>query len=172
MGSCPMSPGGASAAGEGPYPAPAAGGRPPYVPSPSAAPFSAAGGGAGFVSGRPERRPDSRELKLEPKLEPEPEPEQTPSQLLGSVMGALQPDPALSGLELDAFQGGFVCDVENIINEELSRDGELDFAFSQAGGGSGGSQQQRLVLGRSGSEARLPPSAGATPSWHQLNASL
>ena len=148
-----MSPGGASAAGEGPYPAPAAGGRPPYAPSPSGAPYAA------FVSGAPERRPAS--AGSEPQ-------EQTPSQLLGSVMGALQPDPALSGLELDAFQGGFVCDVDNIINEELSRDGQLDFAFSQSAGGG----QQRLVHGRGGSETRLPPSAGAAPRWNQLNASL
>ncbi|XP_043220472.1 forkhead box protein O6-like [Amphibalanus amphitrite] len=154
VGSCPMSPGSAAAAGEGPYPAPAAGGRPPYVPSPSAAPYGA------FVSAAPERRPASADS------EPQ---EQTPSQLMGSVMGALQPDPALSGLELDAFQGGFVCDVDNIINEELSRDGQLDFAFSQAAAAGG---QQRLAPGRAGSETRLPPSTGLTPRWHQLNASL
>ena len=154
-----------SPAGEGPFPAPAADGGPPYVPSPSAAPFSAAG--AAFGSGRLERR--SPEPKREPSQEPPQEPpqEQTPSQLLGSVMGALQPDPALSGLELDAFQGGFVCDVDNIINEELSRDGQLDFAFSQAGGG-----HQRQPAGRSGSETRLPPATGTPARWHHLNASL
>ncbi|XP_037081119.1 forkhead box protein O-like [Pollicipes pollicipes] len=70
-------------------------------------------------------------------------------------------DPALSALELDSFQGGFVCDVDNIIKEELSMDGSLDFAFG--GGGGGGAAHQRSV--------RLPATAG-TARFHPVDAPL
>ncbi|KAF0301855.1 Forkhead box protein O [Amphibalanus amphitrite] len=57
---------------------------------------------------------------------------QTPSQLMSNVMGLLQQNNMPVDLDLDTFQGGFDCDVDNIIKQELSMEGNLDFTFNQA----------------------------------------
>ena len=58
----------------------------------------------------------------------------TPSQMMSQLMGVLnnnEPMPNDLELNLDSLQGGFDCNVDEVIKHELSMDGSLDFNFSQ-----------------------------------------
>ncbi|KAL0280880.1 UNVERIFIED_CONTAM: hypothetical protein PYX00_002043 [Menopon gallinae] len=55
-----------------------------------------------------------------------------PSTMMGQLMGALNDSTVLDDLTLniESFQGGFNCNVDEVIKHELSMDGSLDFNFS------------------------------------------
>lgn len=59
---------------------------------------------------------------------------QTPSTMMGQLMGALNNSTLLDDLNLniESLQGGFDCNVDEVIKHELSMDGSLDFNFSTA----------------------------------------
>lgn len=79
-------------------------------------------------SGMP--RPPSSSPPLTPQpIGPNP---QTPSTMMGQLMGALNNSTLLDDLNLniESLQGGFDCNVDEVIKHELSMDGTLDFNFS------------------------------------------
>lgn len=69
-----------------------------------------------------------------PPLTPQPPQTQmpTPSTMMGQLMGALNNHTILDDLNLniESLQGGFDCNVDEVIKHELSMDGSLDFNFS------------------------------------------
>lgn len=68
-----------------------------------------------------------------PPLTPQPQ-THTPSTMMGQLMGALNNHTLLDDLNLniESLQGGFDCNVDEVIKHELSMDGSLDFNFSTA----------------------------------------
>lgn len=66
-----------------------------------------------------------------PPLTPQPT-NHTPSTMMGQLMGALNNHTLLDDLNLniESLQGGFDCNVDEVIKHELSMDGSLDFNFS------------------------------------------
>ena len=96
-----------------------------------------AGFGGGAFAEPPPPPPVSSQAPQPPlgaglRLQARSEEAQTPSQLMSNVMGLLQQNNMPVDLDLDTFQGGFDCDVDNIIKQELSMEGNLDFTFNQA----------------------------------------
>jgi Transactivation domain of FOXO protein family len=63
----------------------------------------------------------------------------TPSQMMGQLMGALNSHHACGGamlddlnLNIEPLDGGFDCNVDEVIRHELNMDGSLEFNFSAA----------------------------------------
>lgn len=94
----------------------------------------------------------------------------TPSTMMGQLMGALNSSTLLDDLNInvESLQGGFDCNVEELIKHELSMEGSLDFNFP--------SQQQNVVpqqeshthTGITNSQPSAPPAYSTTvttPSW-------
>ncbi|XP_068909610.1 forkhead box protein O isoform X2 [Tenebrio molitor] len=102
-----------------------------------------------------------------PPLTPQPT-QGTPSTMMGQLMGALNSSTVLDDLNInvESFQGGFDCNVEELIKHELSMEGSLDFNFPN--------QQQSVVpqpetiSGITANQANAPPpysTTVTTPSW-------
>ena len=102
-----------------------------------------------------------------PPLTPQPT-QGPPSTMMGQLMGALNSSTVLDDLNInvESFQGGFDCNVEELIKHELSMEGSLDFNFPN--------QQQTVVpppetiSGISNSQPSAPPpysTTVTTPSW-------
>ncbi|XP_008201201.1 forkhead box protein O isoform X2 [Tribolium castaneum] len=102
-----------------------------------------------------------------PPLTPQPS-QGTPSTMMGQLMGALNNSTVLDDLNInvESFQGGFDCNVEELIKHELSMEGSLDFNFAN--------QQQSVVpqsetiSGITSTQASAPPpysTTATTPSW-------
>ncbi|CAH0552475.1 unnamed protein product [Brassicogethes aeneus] len=88
----------------------------------------------------------------------------TPSTMMGQLMGALNSSTILDDLNInvESFQGGFDCNVEELIKHELNMEGNLDFNFSN--------QQQNITQQTENAAApqNAPPpysAAVTSPSW-------
>lgn len=92
----------------------------------------------------------------------------TPSTMMGQLMGALNNSAILDDLNIniESFQGGFDCNVDEVIKHELSMEGSLDFNFT-------GSHHPSMVVSQpdvrpvvgSNNQTSAPPSYSTTPSW-------
>lgn len=101
-----------------------------------------------------------------PPLTPQPA-QGTPSTMMGQLMGALNNGTVLDDLNInvESFQGGFDCNVEELIKHELSMEGSLDFNFpNQQQNG----PQSETISGLTNSQPSAPPpysTTVTTPSW-------
>ncbi|KAJ8953776.1 hypothetical protein NQ318_015435 [Aromia moschata] len=70
----------------------------------------------------------------------------TPSTMMGQLMGALHSSTAIDeiNINVDSLQGGFDCNVDEVINHTLNMDGNLDFNFSTQ---QQGDERTAVVLG-------------------------
>lgn len=106
-----------------------------------------------------------------PPLTPQPG-QGPPSTMMGQLMGALNNSTILDDLNInvESLQGGFDCNVEELIKHELNMDGSLDFNFAN--------QQQSMPATQptenthqmmtNSQPPSAPPSYSATvttPSW-------
>ncbi|XP_044258346.1 forkhead box protein O isoform X1 [Tribolium madens] len=102
-----------------------------------------------------------------PPLTPQPS-QGTPSTMMGQLMGALNNSTVLDDLNInvESFQGGFDCNVEELIKHELSMEGSLDFNFPNQQ--QGVVPQGETISGITSSQASAPPpysTTATTPSW-------
>lgn len=89
-----------------------------------------------------------------------------PSTMMGQLMGALNNSSILDDLNIESFQGGFDCNVDEVIKHELSMEGSLDFNFTNAHQTM--NQQQELHSVVTNAQTVPPPSYSSsvtTPSW-------
>ncbi|XP_074028904.1 forkhead box, sub-group O isoform X1 [Leptinotarsa decemlineata] len=120
--------------------------------------------GSQYMINRMPRPPSSSPpLTPRPSLGP-------PSTMMGQLMGALNNSAILDDLNInvESLQGGFECNVEELIKHELNMEGSLDFNFPN--------QQQGVVPAQTESHSVMtntqpsapPPSystTATTPSW-------
>lgn len=106
-----------------------------------------------------------------PPLTPQP-PHTTPSTMMGQLMGALNNSTILDDLNIniESLQGGFDCNVDEVIKHELSMDGSLDFNFSGAHQTNLAAQQEshhhhHTVPSSTPAPAPPPPAYSTAPSW-------
>ncbi|KAJ8926173.1 hypothetical protein NQ314_021481 [Rhamnusium bicolor] len=102
-----------------------------------------------------------------PPLTPQPA-QGTPSTMMGQLMGALNNSTILDDLNInvESLQGGFECNVEELIKHELNMEGSLDFNFPSQQ--QGVPPQSETHTGITNSQPSAPPSYSATvttPSW-------
>ncbi|XP_066246482.1 forkhead box protein O isoform X4 [Euwallacea similis] len=111
-----------------------------------------------FMEARLPPRPPSSSPPLTPQNQV------TPSTMMGQYIGALNVSEDLN-IHVDSLPGGFDCNVEDIIQQELNAEGCLDFNF--------GGQQQAMVQQTADGTiagAQAPPPAYSqvavtSPSW-------
>ncbi|XP_030755757.1 forkhead box protein O isoform X2 [Sitophilus oryzae] len=113
-----------------------------------------------FMGARLPPRPPSSSPPLTPQSQG------TPSTMMGQYIGALNVSDDLN-INVESLQGGFDCNVDDIIQQELNAEGCLDFNF---GGQQQTMAQQGLVTESSISLQTGPPPAYSqavvtTPSW-------
>lgn len=120
-----------------------------------------------YLINRMQRPPSSS-----PPLTPQPTQQTIPSTMMGQMMAALNNSAILDDLNInvESLQGGFDCNVEELINHELNMGGSLDFNFpnQQHGIPAVGSAQSEPHTGNTGSQPSAPPTystAVTTPSW-------
>ncbi|XP_018574885.1 forkhead box protein O isoform X2 [Anoplophora glabripennis] len=98
-----------------------------------------------------------------PPLTPQPPTQRT---LMGQILGALNNSSMLDDISVESLQGGFECNVDEVIKHELKMDGSLDFNFPNQ-------QQEGMPPAEarsdiSNSQTSAPPSYSAAvtaPSW-------
>lgn len=97
-----------------------------------------------------------------PPLTPQPH-QSTPCTMMGQLMGALNNSALLDDLNIniESLQGGFDCNVDEVIKHELSMDGNLDFNFT--GTHQSITSQQDSVV--SNTQTSAPPPYSTAPSW-------
>jgi len=96
-----------------------------------------------------------------------------PSTMMGQLMGALNNNALLDDLNLniETLQGGFDCNVEEVIKHELSMDGSLDFNFSQNHHHAGihqsapGAQELQQGIGPQQPAVSYSTTVSTGPSW-------
>lgn len=91
----------------------------------------------------------------------------TPSTMMGQLMGALNNSTLLDDLNIniESLQGGFDCNVDEVIKHELSMEGSLDFNFT---GHQNIPQQQDTHTVTTNTQSSAPPAYSTTataPSW-------
>lgn len=89
----------------------------------------------------------------------------TASTMMGQIMGALNNSTLLDDLNIniESLQGGFDCNVDEVIKHELSMEGSLDFNFSGAHQSITSQQEGHSVA--SNPQASAPPAYSTAPSW-------
>lgn len=85
-----------------------------------------------------------------------PQSQGTPSTMMGQYIGALNVSDDLN-INVESLQGGFDCNVEDIIQHELNTEGCLDFNFS--------GQQQAMA--QQAAEAAIGAQNGPPPAYSQ-----
>lgn len=105
-----------------------------------------------------------RPASSSPPLTPQPS-QSTPSTMMGQLMGALNNSTILDDLNIniESFQGGFDCNVDEVIKHELSMEGSLDFNFTGTHQSIGSQQDGHAVAANP--PASAPPAYSTTPSW-------
>lgn len=103
-----------------------------------------------------------------PPLTPQPV-QGMPSTMMGQLMGALNHGAILDDLNIniESLQGGFDCNVDEVIKHELSMEGSLDFNFSGAHQ-TINPQQETTHSVVSSAQTGAPPAYSAsvtTPNW-------
>lgn len=103
-----------------------------------------------------------------PPLTPQPVNQGMPSTMMGQLMGALNHGTILDDLNIniESLQGGFDCNVDEVIKHELSMEGSLDFNFSGAHQTMNPQQDSHSVV--SSAQTGAPPAYSAsvtTPNW-------
>ncbi|XP_072385745.1 forkhead box protein O-like isoform X1 [Diabrotica undecimpunctata] len=121
-----------------------------------------------YLINRMQRPPSSS-----PPLTPQPTQQQNiPSTMMGQMMAALNNSAILDDLNInvESLQGGFDCNVEELINHELNMEGSLDFNFpnQQHAVPATVSAQNEPHTGITNSQPSAPPTYSTTvttPSW-------
>ncbi|KAF2904099.1 hypothetical protein ILUMI_02074, partial [Ignelater luminosus] len=89
----------------------------------------------------------------------------TASTMMGQIMGALNNSTLLDDLNIniESLQGGFDCNVDEVIKHELSMEGSLDFNFTGSHQSIASQQEGHSVA--SNPQASAPPAYSTAPSW-------
>lgn len=88
---------------------------------------------------------------------------------MGQLMGALNSGTILDDLNIniESLQGGFDCNVDEVIKHELSMEGSLDFNFTGAHQSNLAAQQENHhhTVASTQAPAAPPPAYSTAPSW-------
>lgn len=124
-----------------------------------------------MINRNPMPRPPSSSPPLTPQSAANVHPTGTPSTMMGQLMGALNNSTILDDLNInvESLQGGFDCDIEELIKHELNMEGNLDFNFpnQQQNGQQQQTNETHTVISSNNQPTNPPPtySATTTPSW-------
>ncbi|XP_028134388.1 forkhead box protein O-like isoform X2 [Diabrotica virgifera virgifera] len=118
------------------------------------------------------QRPPSSSPPLTPQPAQQQQQQNIPSTMMGQMMAALNNSAILDDLNInvESLQGGFDCNVEELINHELNMEGSLDFNFpnQQHPVPVTVSAQNEPHTGITNSQPSAPPTYSTTvttPSW-------
>ncbi|XP_060526258.1 forkhead box protein O isoform X2 [Cylas formicarius] len=93
-----------------------------------------------------------------------PQSQGTPSTMMGQFIGALNSNDDLN-INVDTFQGGFDCNVEEIIRNELTMEGSLDFNFTGQHQGMAQQAADTTITSQTAPPPAYSQTVVTTPSW-------